>query len=349
MRVAIVTVQVPFVRGGAEMLANSLLGAIGNHGHQADLVAIPYKHYPPERILDHMMVCRLLDLTESFGSTIDRVIGLKFPAYFVPHPNKVLWLLHQHRSAYDLWDHPQAGDLRQAPNGLMIRDAIHQADRKLIPEAKAVFTLSANVSKRLLDSCAIASKPLYNPPPGAEALYCAEGLDYLLYPSRISPLKRQTLVLKALAHTRQPVRVIFSGAPDHPQFQQECDNLVRQFGLQKRVNFRGAVSETEKVRLYAEATGVIFTPLDEDYGYVTLEAMLSRKAVITCSDSGGPLEFVRHSETGTVAEPVADALAAALDEIWANRERTQKMGLAGYERYNSLDISWNNVVEQLLA
>ena len=41
-----------------------------------------------------------------------------------------------------------------------------------------------------------------------------------------------------------------------------------------------------------EALGVIFPPLDEDYGYVTLEAMLAAKPVITCTDSGGPLEFV---------------------------------------------------------
>jgi len=349
MRVAIVTVQVPFIRGGAEVLADSLLQALRNQCVEADIVSIPFKHYPPERILDHMMACRLLDLTEAFGNPIDRVIALKFPAYLVPHPNKVLWILHQHRSAYDLWEHPQAGDLRHAPNGQFVRDAIHQADQKLIPEAKAIFTLSENVSRRLKNSCGIQSEPLYNPPAGAEAFYCAEASDYLFCPSRINPLKRQTLVLKALAHTRQPVRVWFAGAADHPQLQQECDRLVREFRLQERVRFLGSVSESEKLRLYAESLGVVFAPVDEDYGYITLEAMLSRKPVLTCEDSGGPLEFVRPHETGIVAEPTPEAVAEGLDDLWADRMRAEKWGIAGHERYQAMEISWKNVVERLLA
>src|SRR5437773_2205296 len=129
MRILIATVQVPFVRGGAEVLAEGLRDALHREGHQAEIVAIPFKWYPPERILDQMLACRLLDLTESSGTPVDRVIGLKFPAYLIPHPNKVLWIVHQHRSAYDLWDHP-LGDLINFPNGVQVRDAIRLADQE---------------------------------------------------------------------------------------------------------------------------------------------------------------------------------------------------------------------------
>jgi glycosyltransferase involved in cell wall biosynthesis len=349
MRVAVVTVQIPFISGGAELLADGLLRALRSEGHEAEIVAIPFKHYPPERIADHMLVCRLLDLTESFGNPIDRVIGLKFPAYFVPHPAKVLWILHQHRSAYELWDHPQAGDLRNSPNGRLIRDTIRQADRNLMRESRAIFTISRNVSRRLLNGCGIESTPLYNPPAGADSFYCATPGEYLLYPSRLNPLKRQTLILEALALTRQPVRVVFAGPSDHPQLDQECERLVRKFDLNGRVQFLGQVPESEKRKLYAEALGVLFTPVDEDYGYVTLEAMLARKPVLTCTDSGGPLEFVEDQATGIVAEPTAEAIADGMDAIWADRSRAGKWGAAGYERYQSLNISWSHVVDQLLA
>jgi glycosyltransferase involved in cell wall biosynthesis len=349
MRVLIATVKVPFIHGGAEVLADNLLQALQAQGHNADIVAIPYKHYPPERILDHMLVCRLLDLTEAFGNSIDRLIALKFPAYLIPHPNKVLWILHQHRQAYDMWAHPQGGDLMLAANGHVIRDAIHQADRNLIPEAKTVFTLSANVSHRLKQGCGIDSSPLYNPPAGAASFYCSEPLDYLFFPSRISILKRQTLVLQALGHTRHPVRVVFAGAADSPHLQQECEAMVWRLGLDGRVQFLGHVAEDKKLQLYAESRGVIFPPLDEDYGYITLEAMLSRKPVITCTDSGGPLEFLIHRQTGLAVEPSAEALAESLDEIWADRSRARQWGLAGRKRYEDLHISWENVVSKLLA
>ena len=137
MMVLIATTSVPFIRGGAEILAEGLRDAICAAGHKAEIVSIPFKAYPPSCVTDHMLACRLLDITETYRIPIDRVIGLKFPAYLIPHPNKVLWLLHQHRTAYDLWDHPLAGDLIQSPGGGAVREAIREADRTLIPGSQS--------------------------------------------------------------------------------------------------------------------------------------------------------------------------------------------------------------------
>jgi glycosyltransferase involved in cell wall biosynthesis len=348
VRILIATVQVPFIRGGAEIHAEGLQSALCAAGHEAEIVALPFKWYPPERILDHMLACRLLDLTESAGTPVDRVIGLKFPAYFVPHPNKTLWLLHQHKTAYELWDHP-LGDLIHFPNGLQIRDAIRQADQQLIPQAKTVFTNSRNVSRRLKQYNGIDSIPLYHPPQHAEQFYCAEAEDFLFFPSRLSPMKRQCLVLEALAQTRQPVRVRFAGVAEYPAYAEELKALARKLRVHHRAEWLGQVSEEEKYRLYSHAFGVVYTPLDEDYGYVTLEAMLSSKPVITCADSGGPLEFVLARQTGLIAEPTPAALASAMDELYENRRQAWTLGAAGRDHYESLDISWSAVVQRLLA
>ena len=95
MKVAIVTVQVPFTWGGAEILAEELRSALVAKGCEVDLIALPFKWNPPEFILDQMLAARLVDLSEVNGEKIDRIITLKFPAYFVPHDNKVAWILHQ--------------------------------------------------------------------------------------------------------------------------------------------------------------------------------------------------------------------------------------------------------------
>ena len=348
MRIVVVTVQVPFVRGGAEILAEGLREALWAAGHAAEIVAIPFKWYPPERIMEHMLACRWLDLTESTGVPVDRVIGLKFPAYLIPHPNKVLWILHQHRTAYDLWDHP-LGDLDHYPNGAQIRDVIREADQRLIPEAKAIFTISANVSQRLKQYCGIDSIPLYHPPQHAEQFYCAAPEDYLLFPSRLTPLKRQALVLEALARTRQAVRVRFIGVADTPLYAEELRSLALKLKVERRVEWKGHVTEDEKRRHYAHALGVVFPPSDEDYGYVTLEAMLASKPVITCTDSGGPLEFVRAGKTGLIAKPTPQALANAMDRLWQDRGQAQVWGEAGRAYYQSLGISWPKAVQSLLA
>ena len=105
LRVLIATTRVPFIEGGAELHAEGLRRALAEAGHKTEILSIPFKWYPPERILDQMLACRLMGAGEA-----DCLIGLKFPAYLIPHANKVVWLLHQHRQAYELWQHSM-GDL----------------------------------------------------------------------------------------------------------------------------------------------------------------------------------------------------------------------------------------------
>lgn len=348
MRILIATTQVPFVRGGAEMHAENLREALREAGHEADIAAIPFKWYPPEKILDHMLACRLLDLTEAAGAKIDLLIGLKFPAYLISHPNKVLWILHQHRAAYDMWDHPDE-NMSAYPNAQSVRDLIRQTDQQFIPQARAVFANSRNVAARLKKFCDLDATPLYHPPPHAEEFYCAADANYFFYPSRFCPAKRQTLVLEALARTASRVRVRFAGAPERPAFSDELASTARALNVADRVEWLGRISEEEKRKQYAHATGVIYTPIDEDYGYVSLEAMLASKPLIVCSDSGGALEFVGAGENGLVVDPQPATLAAAMDTLWGNRERARRMGENGRHSYDGRGITWQHVVRQLVV
>ncbi|ARU55002.1 glycosyltransferase, group 1 [Oleiphilus messinensis] len=348
MKIALLNTQVPFVVGGAEMHADNLKHALIEHGHQAELVSIPFKWYPPERILQNMMACRMLDITESCGDKIDLAIGLRFPAYLIPHPNKVLWILHQYRTAYDLWESPLC-DLKHYPNGGEVRAAIETADRALLPEAKAIFSNSQNVSNRLKKYCDIDSTPLYHPPPNAEQFYCEGAEPYFFYPSRITSTKRQSLVIEALALTQQPVVMYFAGSAEEPDYENKLKQKAAELGVSDRIKWLGRVTDQEKRQFYARSLAVVFPPVDEDYGYITLEAMLSRKAVITLSDSGGPLEFVLPDETGFICEPSAESLANQLDHCWSIQAQLKQIGENGYAHYQAKNINWHTVVESLIS
>ena len=347
MRVLIATTQVPFIQGGAELLATGLRQALIAEGHEAEIVSIPFKWYPPQRIVETMLACRLLDLTESAAMPVDRVIGLKFPAYLIEHPHKTLWLVHQHRTAYDLWDH-ELCDLKHFPNGVDVRESIIQADHHFIPQAKGIFTISANVTARLEKYCGIQSVPLYHPPQNATRFFCVfRRLPVFSQPTFTD--EAPIAGVEALACTANEVRIRFAGQPEHPDMADQLKALATKLRLQHRVEWLGPISEEEKQRQYAHAIGVAYPPLDEDFGYVTLEAMLASKPVVTCLDSGGPLEFVQHKQTGLVAEPSAESLAAAMDTVWENRRSAAAWGKAAKDRYDSLNISWSNVIGSLLA
>jgi glycosyltransferase involved in cell wall biosynthesis len=230
-----------------------------------------------------------------------------------------------------------------------VRDVIRLADQQLIPQAKAVFTIARNVSDRLKRYNGLESAPLYNPPPNAEKFHCSTAQDYFFFPSRLTDIKRQELVLEALAQTRERVCVKFAGTADHPPYFDWLKEKTHKLKVDERVEWLGHVSQEEKYRLYAEAIGIVFTPTDEDYGYVTLEAMLASKPVVTCTDSGGPLEFIQDWETGLIAEPTPESLALAMDTLWRDRAQAVALGKMAQVRYQDLGISWQKVVRTLLS
>lgn len=348
MRVIVLNSQVPFVRGGAEIHAENLVTALSAAGHETALVQVPFRWYPPEKMLDHLLACRLLDVSDSNGVRVERVIGLRFPAYHIPHPQKVMWILHQQRPLFDLWNTDEA-DLAYYPHGRDIRESLVTLERQLLHEARALFANSSNVADRLAKFSGHQARPLYHPPHGADQFFTREAESFLFYPSRLCGLKRQDLVLRALAKTKEAVTVHFAGRPDHPDYAHELAQLAKSLGVSDRVKWLGGVTEEAKLDAYARCLGVVFPPIDEDYGYITLEAMLSRKPVITCRDSGGPLEFVEDAKTGLIANPTPESLGAAMDRLWQDRRGAREMGEAGRDHYVGLNITWENVVSTLLA
>jgi glycosyltransferase involved in cell wall biosynthesis len=137
-----------------------------------------------------------------------------------------------------------AGDLIYSANGAEVRDAIRQADKQMIPEARSVYANSINVARRLKEFCGIEAVPLYHPPPRAALLF---GLSFRLsvFPSRLAQPKRQALVLSALAKTKQKVRVHFAGTADKPPYAAELESQAEKLGVASRVEWLGLISEDE--------------------------------------------------------------------------------------------------------
>ena len=342
--ILICTTQVPFTTGGGEAHVEGLRRALLHAGYNAEIVALPFKWYPPAEIMRSALAWRLLDLGEANGKPVDLVIGMKFPAYLVAHQRKVLWIMHQYRAAYNLWDTP-FDDLSTYPDGAQVREWIRQADNRLIPEAKQVFANSKTVADRLRRYNKIESQPLYHPPPRAESLRSGEQGDYIFYPSRLEPQKRQELLIEAMKFVTTPVKIILAGGSGDPK---RYESLVKKYAVGDRVCLRGLVAESELLELYRNALGVCYLPFDEDYGYVTLEGMLSGKPVIVASDGGGATEFIEHGSEGLIVEPDPRAIAESLDALYDDRARARAMGERGQEKLKAMNLSWDHVVESLI-
>ena len=347
MNIAVLNTQIPFCVGGAEVLADDLVNALKARGHKATLVTVPFKWYPQQSLLDNMIACKLLDIEDYNGVRIDKVIALKFPLWLIEHKERSLWILHQHRTAYDLWD-TKYNDLKSMPDGHLVRDLILREDTAAISACERVYTISKNVSDRLYRYNKINSGVLYPPPRSMDKFYCHDYGNFFFFPSRITPLKRQELVIESLAFTSADVRMVFAGQADDAGYLSGLKQRATELGVTERITWLGQISEQEKFDLYARCLMVLFPSHDEDYGYITPEAMLSSKGVITLSDSGGALEFVTHDDTGCVLAPEAQVLGGALEHLWNNRGLARTYGENARSKVSGMEISWDKVIGSLL-
>ncbi len=341
-RIAVLHAQVPFSTGGAEAHVSNLVKNLKLRDYEVECISMPFKWYPGNALLDSYMMWRMVDLTESNGEKIDLVIPLKVPTFAVKHPNKVAWIMHQHRAAYDLKDSVEAGGLNTIPGGVELIKQITKMDTLTINESRAVFANSKNVATRLKKFNGIDAKPLYHPPALAGQYYTSDYENYILSVGRLDKTKRIDILIRALQYCDQNIRVKIAGKGPTMD---ELQKLATSIGVSNRVDFLGFVSDKEVLELYANALAVCFPPIDEDYGYITLEAFLSRKAIITCKDSGGVLEFAKDGENSFVVDCDAEQIGNCFNRLSNNVSMAKEMGETGYNAVK--DISWDYAIDKL--
>ena len=267
------------------------------------------------------------------------MIGTKFPSYGIRHPNKVVWLVHQFRQAYD-FDRGEFGQYSESPPDRATRLGVERYDKVALGEAKRIFTISGNVAERLRRFSGLDATVLPPPPQRLEHRLDGYG-DFVLSVNRLDRAKRIELLIEA-AKLDPSLRIVIAGeGPDRARLEQLAT------GLNGRIDFAGRVDEQRLADLYASCLAVFYAPVDEDYGMVPYEAFLSAKPVVTTVDAGGPLEIVHDRRTGLVVAPDAAAVAGACTYLRAHLDEAKAWGEAG--RAAAEQVTWDGCIAALLA
>ncbi|MEO8361028.1 MAG: glycosyltransferase family 4 protein [Vicinamibacteria bacterium] len=343
-RILVVVSSAPFVRGGHMVIAEETVAALQRAGHEAEIFQTPTNRFG--RQFDAYEATRLTDVSEGAdGRRIDQIITMRYPAFALRHPRHVCWLTHTMREYYDLWDALIGGFGRKGKLKERVRRFfVHRLDRRLLTQnVTKLYTISQTVTDRLNQFIRVPSTVLHPPPP-ARAYRCDAYEPYIFAVSRLHPLKRMDLLIEAMALMKdQSLRAVIAGEGDE---ETKLRALIREKGLESRVDLVGAISEDAKLDHYAKCRAVYFAPKNEDYGFVTLEAMSSAKAVLTATDAGGPTEQVENGVNGWILSPTAPAFSDCLDRVagdHAEAERAGRNGQAFAARH-----TWDQVVPQLL-
>ena len=342
--IAVITSSPLLVEGGHLIIARSLVAALSAQGHEADIVVTPQNRFGRQAAA--YLATWLTDVGRTHDDRpIDQVISLRYPSYAVRHERHVCWLNHTMREYYDLWDRFSASlsPLQRVKEDAR-RRAIHAADRHLLTKnVSALFVQSETIRRRYAAWPELRAEVLY--PPAPPRPYRVDDYEpYLFAVSRFTALKRMHLIVEALAQPAAAgIRAVLAG--DGEAFA-EVQRLVAERGLTDRVSLPGRLDEAQLVDHLARCRAVVFPPLDEDYGFVTVEAFSAARPVVTCTDSGGPAELVVDGTSGYVVEATPTALAAAFRRLVDDRDLAARLGQAGLAVASRL--TWPETVRKLV-
>lgn len=111
-----------------------------------------------------------------------------------------------------------------------------------------------------------------------------------------------------------------------------------------RIEFVRDPSDQQLRDLYSRCYSVLYTPFNEDYGLIPLEAMAYGKPSIAVG-RGGPLEVVTHGVDGILSEPDASTFADQMKRLADDPEGTKELGRNGYRK--AQQHTWANFASRL--
>ena len=373
---------VPFTIGGVENVLWKLCETINQKtSHQAELIKLPSRENSFWDLIENYYNFYKLDL-----SYFDLVITTKYPAWMIRHKNNIYYVCHRLRGLYDTYNfthlptdvkrgcrpideilkyienvpYPQSLDeffclmfkLKSEQNnissdyfkfpGPFIRKIIHYMDNYGMSQngVKQFYAISETVKARreyFPDHADVSV--IYHP--SALKNFTCQDYKYIFMVSRLDGPKRIDMLIKSMKYVKNNVKLLIAGTG--PQ-EKELKKLAKN---DSRIEFLGFVNDDEIENYYANSLVIPYFPYDEDYGLITIEAMMHKKPVVTTVDAGGPTEFVINNETGFITEFNAKAIGEKIDFFASNPTEAKRMGNNAYNKVKN--ITWESTVNKLLS
>ncbi len=269
------------------------------------------------------------------------------PSEFIRNRNHpVVWYCYSpNRIYHDLYDRNKGRmGVHQRAALWLAGSAYRHYEMKVARDMEHIFTNSRNSQERIRRYLKRGSEILYS---GIDAgRFRFRGHEpFFFYPSRISPEKDFEFAIEAFrrfSRRRPGWRFVIAGSlhdlPEKHQYLRRLRSLC-----DDSVSIETDVSEDRLCDLYSRCHAVLYSPMNEDFGNIPLEAMASFKPCIA-RDEGGPRETVRDGVDGFLVK-TPDDMAARMELLARDPEACARMGRAGRKRVLK-EYSWERFLSR---
>lgn len=267
--------------------------------------------------------------------------------WIVNHNSPVVWYCHTpNRKASDLYERNmcEKSVVGRLPYWLAVK-AYRRVESRLAPKIKHVFANSGNTQMRLRKYFNVGSEVLH---PGIdfEEFYCVEYGKYFFYPSRIAPEKRFEYAIEAFKKFRRKhpgfklviAGALFSERPDHVAYYKRIKKMLGGDG-----EVLVDIPRWDLVDLFARCYSVLYSPVNEDFGLIPLEALASYKPVVAVNE-GGPTEVVSDGVDGFLVDSV-DGMVEKMSLLAGDVGLVEKMGKAGRKKVEK-NFNWKKFMDR---
>jgi len=326
----VVPVSAKAISGGAELLYQGLKNALNKSGYNARLIELVVDESSFEHILKAYEQFENLDL-----SHYDAVISTKSPSYAIQHKNHLCYLLHTIRVFYDRFD----DEMKPTAFNKKCREQIIQRDNHIFKRLDNLLTIGHEVTLRLMKYNNIYHSQVLHPPLTIDHFNTQSYDNFAFIPSRLHRWKKIDFLINAWQQVNSDIKLYIAGTgEDEAYFKKLAAN-------DERIHFLGKINDQELADYYSKCLFVPFAPINEDYGFVTLEAFRSKKMVLSCDDSGEPANMIINNINGYVVPRDEKAFAAQVDLICTNKNKTKQLGEQAYAL--SEKINWQNTIQEI--
>ncbi len=273
------------------------------------------------------------------------------PSEWIRHKNeRVLWYCHTPpREVYDLYEtRMQNRSYREKLLYAALVGTYKLMSRGITKKIEQIATNSNTTKDRIKKYYNRDATVIY---PGVDAkdFYTDGDEKYFFYPSRIVVNKRQDYVISAFNQFVKKTKdtkykLILAGTlskdPEHQKYFDKLKLMSR--GL--NVVFKTNLDDKELKKLYANSTAVLFAAINEDYGFIPIEAMASSKPIISVNE-GGPRETIINNKTGFLIDSTS-SMAEKMAQIVEDKKLAEDIGNAGRKLVED-KYSWQSFFEKL--
>ena len=274
------------------------------------------------------------------------------PSHWIRHKNdRIVWYCHTPlRDIYDLYSYRQS--LRSFGKRTLYKFIIPQIrfiDKKMVKKIDYIVANSNNTNNRIKKYYNRKDSVVLNGGVDYKQYHNSGNEKYFFYPSRISPNKRQDYAIRAFRifknqYKHNDYKLIIAGQVSNDPFYQDYYNKIKKFASNTEgIKILTNVDDKKLLNLYANASAVLYPPINEDYGLVPLEGMASSKPVIVVNE-GGPKETVINNKTGFLVNNELQ-MAEKMDYLVNNPNLIEKFGKEGLKRVKK-EYSWEHFFKE---